>query len=122
MKRITLYVEQDTWLTRLHPFSKLFYILTAVAVPLAGGALWMYGLMIAISLCFLIPLISPVVSSSLINTRERAIALEVRGFGSGEKKTFLRERRMEKRDHGFMACMAALVIISVVWRIIHVIY
>ena len=54
MKRITLYVEQDTWLTRLHPFSKLFYILTAVAVPLAGGALWMYGLMIAISLCFLI--------------------------------------------------------------------
>lgn len=27
-----------------------------------------------------IPLISPVITSSLINTRERAIALEVRGF------------------------------------------
>ena len=28
-----------------------------------------------------LPLISPVVMSSLINTRERAIALEIRGFG-----------------------------------------
>ena len=33
-----------------------------------------------------LPLISPVVMSSLINTRERAIALEVRGFGAGKKK------------------------------------
>ena len=33
-----------------------------------------------------LPLISPVVMSSLINTRERAIALEVRGFGAGKEK------------------------------------
>lgn len=36
-----------------------------------------------------LPLISPVVMSSLINTRERAIALEVRGFGRKQKKTWL---------------------------------
>lgn len=39
-----------------------------------------------------IPLISPVITGSLINTRERAIALEVRGFGSGLKRTYLKDR------------------------------
>ena len=34
MKNISLYVEQDTYLTRLHPFAKLTYILAAVSVPL----------------------------------------------------------------------------------------
>ena len=38
-----------------------------------------------------LPLISPVVMSSLINTRERAIALEIRGFEAGQKKTYLRK-------------------------------
>ena len=36
-----------------------------------------------------LPLISPVVMSALTSTRERAIALEVRGFGSKVKKTYL---------------------------------
>jgi energy-coupling factor transport system permease protein len=38
-----------------------------------------------------LPLISPVVSSSLINTRERAIALEVRGFGRKGKRSYLKK-------------------------------
>ena len=42
-----------------------------------------------------LPLISPVVMSSLINTRERAIALEIRGFEAGQKKTCLREGKNE---------------------------
>ena len=37
-------------------------------------------------------LISPVVMSSLINTRERAIALEIRGFEAGGKKTYSARR------------------------------
>ncbi|WP_313154611.1 energy-coupling factor transporter transmembrane component T, partial [Lacrimispora sp.] len=65
-----------------------------------------------------IPLISPVVSSSLINTRERAIALEVRGFDSKNKKTFLREHRLAGRDKAFMALMALLIGVSVVWRVL----
>ena len=36
-----------------------------------------------------LPLISPVVMSSLINTRERAVALEVRGFAAKQKKLTL---------------------------------
>jgi energy-coupling factor transport system permease protein len=40
-----------------------------------------------------LPLISPVVSSSLINTRERAIALEVRGFGRKGRRTYLKKEK-----------------------------
>lgn len=257
MKSISLYVEQNTYLTRLHPFAKLSYVLAAVSVPLITGALWMFFLFIAASLCLLIsgrlvsrvfpliacsftiivtvflihglfhqanrnvlfvlgplrfyreglryaagiglniwnmllafavfvlstrpamlvddleqigfsprfgymissvfqiipqmagtmstimdaqrsrgmetegsllvrakafiPLIAPVVSSSLINTRERAIALEVRGFGSREKKTFLTDRRTRGRDKAFMGAMCLLVAGSIVWRVIHAI-
>ncbi len=254
MKSISLYVDKDTFLTRLHPFAKMFYILAAVSAPLIGGALWMYVLFLAISLCLLvsgkiighvfplivfsftiiitiflihglfnqenqkvlfhlgplafyqegllyatriglnilnmllafatfvlttkpadlvddleqagfsprfgymissvfqiipqmmgtmntimdaqrsrgmetegsllvrarafIPLISPVVSSSLINTRERAIALEVRGFDSRNKKTFLRDHRLNGRDKAFMSLMALLIACSLVWRVL----
>ena len=45
-----------------------------------------------------LPLISPVVMSALINTRERAIALEVRGFGRKNKKTFINDRQKLKGD------------------------
>lgn len=253
MKSISLYVDQDTYLTRLHPFAKMFYILAAVSIPLIGGALWMFGLLLAVSLCLLIsgkivrkvfpliafsftiiitiflihglfnqanqnvlftlgplsfyqegllyatriglnilnmllafatfvlttrpatlvndleqvgfspkfgymissvfqiipqmmgtmntimdaqrsrgmetegnllvrakafvPLISPVVSSSLINTRERAIALEVRGFDSRMKKTFLREHKLNGQDKGLMVLLALLMVGAVVWRI-----
>lgn len=254
MKSISLYVDMDTCLTRLHPFAKMFYILAAISVPVIGGALWMYGLMLAISLALLIsgkimkkvipliafsftiiltiflihglfnqknqvvmfaigplkfykegllyackiglnilnmllafstfvlttkpatlvddleqigfsprfgymvssvfqiipqmmatmntimdaqrsrgmetegnllvrakafiPLISPVVSSSLINTRERAIALEVRGFGSKNKKTFLKEHKLNRMDQIFLLIMAFIMAFSVIWRIV----
>jgi len=65
-----------------------------------------------------IPLISPVVSSSLINTRERAIALEVRGFDSKNKKTFLREHKLAGKDKTFMLLMALLIAGSIVWRVL----
>ena len=40
MKSISLYVDKDTYLTRMHPFTKLCYILTAVAASLIAGKLW----------------------------------------------------------------------------------
>jgi energy-coupling factor transport system permease protein len=253
MKSISLYVDQDTFLTRLHSFSKLYYIAAAIAIPIIGGNLGLYGLCLGLSFCLIlagkivkrilpliafsftiiltvflihglfhqeneqilftvgplifyregllyatkiglnilnmllafavfvlstrpavlvddleqagfspkfgymissvfqiipqmmgtmntimdaqrsrgletegnllvrtrafIPLISPVVNSSLINTRERAIALEVRGFDSKQKKTLLQEHKLRGEDKLFIAIMTILLIGSVVWRI-----
>ena len=253
MKSITLYVDNHTYLTGLHPYTKLFYVLTAIAVPLLCGRLWVFGAFIAASILMLIsakllrkavpliifsftilitiflihglfytrnenplfrigplqfyqegvlyavriglnilnmllsfatfvlstkpsdlveeleksgfskrfgyiinsvfqiipqmtgtmntimdaqrsrgmntegnlivrakafiPLISPVIMSSLINTRERAVALEVRGFDSKEKKTFLYDRPKKKADITLILFFALLIIIATVWRI-----
>ena len=54
MKSISLYVDKDTWLTRMHPFTKLCYILTAISVSLICGKLWAFGIFIGISLVMLI--------------------------------------------------------------------
>ena len=56
-------------------------------------------------------------SSSLINTRERAIALEVRGFDSKTKKTFLNDHKIKGRDRAFMIVMVLLIAGAVVWRV-----
>jgi len=253
MKSISLYVDKDSWLTRLHPFAKIFYIAAAVCTPLIGGELWIFGAFIVLNLGFLvsgrvfrkvfsliafsftiiitifivqglfyggnentlltlgplsfyregvlyalriglnilnmllafavfilttkpaelvddleqigfsprfgyiissvfqiipqmagtmntimdaqrsrgmetegnllirakafIPLIAPVVSSSLINTRERAIALEVRGFGAKTRKTFLRDHKLGVVDRVFMFVMVLGIIGSLVWRL-----
>ena len=248
MKSISLYVDKDTWLTRMHPFTKLCYILTAISVSLISGNLLAFGIFIGISLVILIsgkiirkvfpliafsftilitiflihglfnhenatvlfaagplkfyregmmyalrisfnvlnmllvfavfvlttkpvelvedlerigfspkigyvissvfqivpqmsgamntqrsrgletegsliaraksflPLISPVVMSSLINTRERAIALEIRGFEAGEKKSYLREDKMKALDRILCVGMLVLIVASVVVR------
>ena len=65
-----------------------------------------------------LPLISPVVMSSLINTRERAIALEVRGFGAGKKKTWLTERTRHKGDREITIFLGVCILAAVVWRIV----
>lgn len=64
-----------------------------------------------------IPLIAPVVMSSLANTRERAIALEVRGFEAKGKKTFLYEKRKSKSDLIIRIIMVAVIICSAGWRV-----
>ncbi len=63
-----------------------------------------------------LPLISPVVMSALINTRERAIALEVRGFDAGLQKTFLREKTKKASSFWIRLFCAALLAGAVVWR------
>ena len=254
MKSISLYVEKGSWLNKLHPYTKLLYILTAIMIPLTGGKLWLFPVMIVSSLILLLsgkiikrvlplvgfsftlivvifliqglfnhnnetvlfsigwinfykegmlfatriggnilnmllafgvfvlttspqelvdeleksgfspqfgyvinsvfqilpqmmatkdtitdaqrsrgmetdgnllvrmkaflPLISPVVMSSLINTRERAIALDVRGFGRKQKKTWLYDRPKYKWDPVARIILAALMIITIVWRVL----
>ncbi len=253
MKSISLYVDNKTWLTKVHPFTKLLYIVAAIGIPLIAGKLWIFGLCIAVSLCALasgkvlkrampliafsftilltiflihglfhqgnanvlfsigplrfyregvlyacriglnilnmllsfailvlstrpselveelekrgfsrrfgyiinsvfqiipqmmgtmstitdaqrswgmetegslltrakafLPLISPVVMSSLINTRERAVALEVRGFGAKSKKTYLADRPAHKGDRAITICLISLMAVAIAWRI-----
>ena len=64
-----------------------------------------------------LPLISPVVMSSLTNTRERAIALEIRGFEAGEKKTYLRDSSMKTADRALCVCMVVLLAAAVAVRV-----
>ena len=254
MKSISLYVDKDTYLTRMHPFTKLCYIFTAIVASLVAGKLWAFAAFIGISLVMLIsgkiirkvfpliafsftilitiflihglfnhenatllfaagplkfyqegmlyalrislnvlnmllafavfvlttrpvelvedlerigfspkigyvvssvfqivpqmsgtmntimdaqrsrglgtegslltraksflPLISPVVMSSLINTRERAIALEIRGFEAGQKKTYLREDKMKNSDRIWCVILMLLIIAAIAIRIL----
>ena len=186
MKNISLYINQGSWLNKMHPYTKLLYILTAIMIPLTGGKLWLFPVMIVSSLLLLasgkilkralplvafsftlivvifliqglfnynnetvlfsvgvititdaqrsrgmetegnlwvrikafLPLISPVVMSSLINTRERAIALDVRGFGRKQKKTWLYDRPKYKWDPVIRVILVVLMIITIVWRIL----
>ena len=54
MKSISLYVDNDTYLTRMHSFTKLCYILTAITVSLVSGKLWMFGVFIGISMILIL--------------------------------------------------------------------
>lgn len=253
MKSISLYKDHGTWLNAMHPYTKLLYILAAICIPLIGGELWLFPILIVCSLCLLasgkvlksalplvafsftlilvifliqglfnhnneqllfsvgglkfykegvlyatriglnilnmllgfavfilttspqelvdeleksgfspkfgyiinsvfqilpqmmatkdtitdaqrsrgmetegklsvrmkafIPLISPVVMSSLINTRERAIALEVRGFGRKQKKTWLYDRPKHKGDRLIGIILVLLIVAAIVWRV-----
>lgn len=63
-----------------------------------------------------IPLISPVVMSSLINTKERALALEVRGFNAKNKKTFLKDEKKSGADKFLQIGMLVLLVLGIVWR------
>ncbi len=64
-----------------------------------------------------IPLISPVVMSSLVNTKERAMALEVRGFNAKNKKTFLNEEKKNKADDIIKIILLSAIVIVVSWRV-----
>ena len=58
-----------------------------------------------------LPLISPVVMSALTATRERAIALEVRGFGAKGLKTWMHPHQKTKADRIFSwLCIAGLIL------------
>ena len=67
-----------------------------------------------------LPLISPVVMSALTSTRERAIALEVRGFGGTAKKTYLYSHPYTKTDKVVKWLSIIAVVATIVLRIIHV--
>ncbi len=65
-----------------------------------------------------IPLITPVVTSSLINTRERAVALEVRGFGARGKRSYLRTWKKHRGDRAITITLAAATAAALIWKIV----
>ena len=65
-----------------------------------------------------LPLISQVVMSSLINTRERAVALEVRGFAAKQKKTYLADRTPHRGDTPITVVLLAMIAAALLWRIV----
>lgn len=63
------------------------------------------------------PLISPVVMNSLITTKERAIALEVRGFSSSEKKTFLSVEKKRPEDKVIKIILLSVLAAALIGRV-----
>ena len=53
MKTISLYTNNGSWLTQLHPFTKLWYLAAAICIPLLTGSLWRFAAMIIISFALL---------------------------------------------------------------------
>lgn len=64
-----------------------------------------------------IPLLGPVVLNSLNDTRERSIALEIRGFNAKGTKTFLNESFHYKYGLILKIILVILLIAAIVWRV-----
>jgi energy-coupling factor transport system permease protein len=60
------------------------------------------------------PLIGPVIMNSLLETRERAMALEVRAFNSKGKRTFLNERKETRYDKIILLSLIFIFIFSII--------
>ncbi|WP_251551002.1 energy-coupling factor transporter transmembrane component T family protein [Neobacillus muris] len=65
-----------------------------------------------------LPLIGPVVLGSLINTKERAMALEVRGFNSRVPKTYLYEEKTYAHSKLIQSLLLLGIAGAIVWRIV----
>jgi energy-coupling factor transport system permease protein len=65
-----------------------------------------------------LPLLGPVVLGSLINTKERAMALEVRGFNSKVAKTYLNEVKYYTHSKLIQLVLILLIVAAIIWRII----
>ncbi len=63
------------------------------------------------------PLIVPVVLNSLNDTRERAIALEIRGFGSKTNQTFLNIKKEYPYKNIVRFFLFLALVVAIVWRV-----
>lgn len=65
-----------------------------------------------------LPLIGPVVMNALTSTRERSLALEVRGFNAKVPKTFLNVEEKGAHNRRIQLLLACILLMTLVWRII----
>src|SRR5699024_2548130 len=63
------------------------------------------------------PLIGPVVLNSLNDTRERAIALEMRGFNTKHKRTFLHATKNYNGQWIIQLVLCVAFAASILWRL-----
>ncbi len=63
-----------------------------------------------------IPLMGPLVTSSLIATQERAMALEVRAFNAEGRRSFLREETVPPLTGAVRLALVAVLVLVIVWR------
>ncbi|MBP9518438.1 MAG: energy-coupling factor transporter transmembrane protein EcfT, partial [Fervidobacterium sp.] len=63
-------------------------------------------------------LLGPLVLNSLVEARERAMAIEIRGFGVEGKRTFVRQIQKTNADRWIKMSLYVVFIVAVVWRII----
>ena len=65
----------------------------------------------------LIPVFIPLALSSIVNTEERAITLEVRGFSVGEKRTILNDMEETQYDKKIKILLVIFLVFCIIWRI-----
>jgi energy-coupling factor transport system permease protein len=65
-----------------------------------------------------LPLLGPVVLGALINTRERAMALEVRGFNSQAIKTYFNVEKTYPHSKAIQLGLVLLIVVAFAWRIV----
>ena len=68
----------------------------------------------------LLPVFIPLVLSSIVNTEERAITLEARGFSIGKKRTILNELEETKNDKIVKIILIIFIILCIIWRVLWV--
>ena len=68
----------------------------------------------------LLPVFIPLVLGSIVNTEERVITLEARGFSIGEKRTILNELKETKNDKIVKIILVIFLILCIAWRILWV--
>ncbi|MCM3743936.1 energy-coupling factor transporter transmembrane protein EcfT [Sporosarcina luteola] len=64
-----------------------------------------------------LPLLGPVVLNSLTETRERSIALEIRGFNAKGNRTFLYERETYRYSMPLRIALIIFFLAVIVWRV-----
>lgn len=65
-----------------------------------------------------LPLLGPVILGSLINTKERAMALEVRGFNSRAPKTYLFDEKKYAPSKAIQLALVLLIVCALGWRLL----
>ncbi|HEY8462926.1 MAG TPA: energy-coupling factor transporter transmembrane component T [Bacillota bacterium] len=65
-----------------------------------------------------LPIIGPVVINSLLDTQERAMALEVRGFNRRGPRTYLKEYRPSVYEMTIQWGLILVMAVALIWRII----
>ena len=65
----------------------------------------------------LIPVFIPLVLSSIVNTEEKAITLEARGFSIGEKRTILDDIKETEYDKKVKILLMVFLILCIIWRV-----